>query len=123
MKDATREKLAYVSHGLVALMFWPYIVRALPPPTGELSKIGLVWYLAALAVLVIPMILIVVAFIAGFFFKPTRILSILMPLMLYGALGWEYETAHRYALLMLPYAVLSPIIVIRWMYQRTSSGI
>ncbi len=123
MKDATREKLAYVSHGLVALMFWPYIVSALPPPTGELSKIGLVWYLGFLAVLVVPVILIFIAFITGFFFKPTRILSILMPLMLFGALGGEYETAHLYALLMLPYAVLSPIIVMRWMYQRPSSEI
>ena len=120
MKKATHEKLAYISHGLVALMFWPYIVAALPPPTGELSKAHVVFYLGFLAVAVVPVVLIFIAFITGFSYKPTRVLSLLMPVMIFGALGGEYETAHIYALLMLPYAVLSPIVVIRWINRRSS---
>jgi len=114
MKDSTREKLAYICHGLVGLMCWPYIVASLM--ATEQGKIGLTWLLFAALVTIVPVVLIVVAFVTGFYFKPTRILSLLMPLMIYGTSGYE----DIYALLMVPYALLSAIVVIRWINQRSS---
>jgi hypothetical protein len=114
LKESTREKLAYVSHGLVGLMCWLYIAASLM--ATEQGKIVLPLLMFAALVTIVPVVLIVVAFVTGFYFKPTRILSLLMPLMIYGTSGYE----DVYALLMVPYAVLSVGVFIWWANQRSS---
>ena len=83
----------------------------------EQGKIGLVFLAVGALFAVVPPVLIVVAFITGFSFKPTRILSLLMPLMIFGLVG-GYEDI--YALLMIPYALLSVGVMVHWINKRSS---
>jgi hypothetical protein len=78
--------------------------------------------LAFLTISIVPVVLVFTAFVIGFSFKPTRILFLLMPLMIFGVLGGDYENRHIYALFMVPYAILSAIVVIHWIYQRSFLG-
>jgi hypothetical protein len=93
-------------------MCWPFIYAGLTLE-GEAKSI-LAFMLAFLMMAVFPVILIVVAFITGFFVKSIRYLSVLMPLMIYGLLG-GYEDI--YTLMMIPYGLLSVGAMGHWIFK------
>ena len=115
MKKPVLEPIAYLSHGLVGLMCWPFIFAGLTLE-GEAKGI-MAFMLVYLIMAIAPIILIIVAFISGFFIKSIRYLSVLIPIMIYGLLG-GYEDI--YTLMMVPYALLSVGAMIHWIYQKFS---
>jgi hypothetical protein len=115
MRKPVLESVAYLSHGLVAAgsarIAWVDITDT---SGGEIAT-----YILAFAVVAIwPVALILVAFITGFFFKPTRYLSLLMPVMIFGFVG-SYD--HRFLLLTLPYIFGTAAIVLFWAYEKAKS--
>jgi len=115
MRKPVLEPITYLSHGLVAVgsarIAWVDITDT---SGGEIAT-----YILAFAVVAIwPVVVILVAFITGFFFKPTRYLSLLIPVMIFGLVG---SYGHRFLLLTLPYIFGTAAVILFWAYGKVQS--
>ena len=111
MRKPVLKPIAYISHGLIAAggarVAWVDIT--------DTSEGAIATYMLALSVVAIwPVLLVLIAFITGFFFRATRYLSLLMPLMIYGLVG-SYD--HRFLLLTLPYILGTAVSIVLWLYR------